>query len=302
LAGAALGTVNLTWIAVWGYTREMPQWDWWPALIQAHGNAQLYGWTGLFIMGIAGHSLPRMLRRPAPCTWLAKTVFGLVLGGLVLGLVAQPLAAHGVVAPLLPVSAAIQWLGATLFAGYALRTIRRPRDRPAAARGHRPNEGLLREPPIAVNSYQIERRYNMPSLSADTPVGQLVIERPSRSVVFERLGIDYCCGGKRPLREACAGKALDPDQVLRELAASDQAAAAENEADWSKAPLGALVDHIVTTHHDYLREELPRLGLIVGKVVRAHGARHPELGELQQVYHSPAARLAAGEEVHARPL
>jgi hypothetical protein len=49
LAGAALGALNLTWIAAWGCTRSMPQWDWWPALIQAHGNAQLYGWTGLFI-------------------------------------------------------------------------------------------------------------------------------------------------------------------------------------------------------------------------------------------------------------
>jgi hypothetical protein len=50
LAGAALGTLNLTWIAAWGYTGAMPRWEWWPALIQAHGNAQLFGWTGLFII------------------------------------------------------------------------------------------------------------------------------------------------------------------------------------------------------------------------------------------------------------
>ena len=58
----------------------------------------------------------------------------------------------------------------------------------------------------------------------------------------------------------------------------------EDEIDWAKAPIHALVDHIVTTHHDYLREALPRLDLIIGKVVRAHGEAHPELRELQQVF------------------
>lgn len=126
VAGAALGAFNLGWIAFWGYTGAMPQWEWWPALIQAHGNAQLFGWTGLFIMGIAGHSLPRMLRRPAPSARLSGVIFGLVLGGLVLGTVAQPLATRAAAAPLFPVAMALQWLGVTLFAGYVLGTLRRP--------------------------------------------------------------------------------------------------------------------------------------------------------------------------------
>ena len=64
----------------------------------------------------------------------------------------------------------------------------------------------------------------MTSLSLDTPVGQLVTDRPGRSLVFERLGIDYCCGGKRPLRDACVSKGTDPDRVLRELEVADAAA------------------------------------------------------------------------------
>src|SRR5262249_36590081 len=135
LAGAALGTVNLTWIAVWGQRAlsasarggSMPHWIWWPALIQAHGDAQLYGWTGLFIIGVAGHSLPRMLQRPAPPAWLARAVFVSILGGLVLGLFAQPLAASGTLAPLFPAAMALQWIGVALFAGYVLRTIGRPK-------------------------------------------------------------------------------------------------------------------------------------------------------------------------------
>jgi hypothetical protein len=127
LAGAALGTVNLTWIAVWGYTGNMPHWEWWPALIQAHGDAQLYGWTGLFIIGIAGHSLPRMRRRPAPPPWLARAVFASILGGLVLGLFAQPLAAYRTLAPVFPAAMALQWIGVTLFAGCVLPMMRWPR-------------------------------------------------------------------------------------------------------------------------------------------------------------------------------
>jgi regulator of cell morphogenesis and NO signaling len=132
----------------------------------------------------------------------------------------------------------------------------------------------------------IERKNTMASLSLDTPVGQLVTARPSRSLAFERLGIDYCCGGKRPLRDACAGKGLDPEQVLHELEVSDQKGAAEDEVDWSKAPLSALADYIVTTHHDTLRKALPRLELLIGKVARAHGERHPELRELWRVFGS----------------
>jgi hypothetical protein len=129
LAGAALGALNLTWIAVWGATGTMPRWEWWPALIQAHGNAQLFGWTGLFIIGVAGHSLPRMLQRPTPSAGLARATFGLVLGGLLLGLVAQPLATLSrFPAPLFPAAMALQWLGVTLFAGCALRLIGRPRE------------------------------------------------------------------------------------------------------------------------------------------------------------------------------
>lgn len=128
LAGAALGAVNLTWIAVWGYTGLMPRWDWWPALIQAHGNAQLFGWTGLFVIGIALHSLPRMLQRPAPSSGRAAGIFGSILTGLLLGLVAQPLAAQPLFGALFVVSAFLQWAGVTLFAAYLVRIVGRPRE------------------------------------------------------------------------------------------------------------------------------------------------------------------------------
>jgi regulator of cell morphogenesis and NO signaling len=128
--------------------------------------------------------------------------------------------------------------------------------------------------------------------SIETPVGQLVAERLSRARVFERLGIDYCCGGKTPLGLVCTRKGLDPYSVLRELAIND-AATAEDETDWSRASLTALADHIETAHHGFLRAELPRLGYLVKKVASVHGEPHPELQELRGLFDSFRSDLEA---------
>jgi regulator of cell morphogenesis and NO signaling len=126
--------------------------------------------------------------------------------------------------------------------------------------------------------------------SIETPVGQLVAERLSRARVFERLGIDYCCGGKTPLGLVCTRKGLDPYTVLHELAINDAATAAD-DTDWSRASLTALADHIETAHHGYLRAELPRLAHLVRKVASVHGDQHPKLQELHQIFDSFRSEL-----------
>ncbi len=114
-----------------------------------------------------------------------------------------------------------------------------------------------------------------------TRVGELVAERPGRSRVFERLGIDYCCSGTTPLDRACREKGLDVADVLREIAASDDETPEHDQIDWRKVPLGDLADHIVGVHHGFLRRELPRLAALMEKLVAAHGARHAELAEVR---------------------
>lgn len=114
----------------------------------------------------------------------------------------------------------------------------------------------------------------------------MVVERPGRAKVFERFGIDYCCGGGVSLGEACAGKGLDTEAVLRELEIYDAGAGAEDQADWSRATMSELTGHIEEVHHGYLREALPRLAFLVDKVTRVHWERHPELQELRRVFGS----------------
>jgi regulator of cell morphogenesis and NO signaling len=111
-------------------------------------------------------------------------------------------------------------------------------------------------------------------------VGQLVAERPSRSRVFERYGIDFCCGGKKPLALACAEKGLDPAAVLRSLLADDRDTA-HDEFRAAEASVGELIDHVVAAHHVYQKLELPRLHALAVKVAARHGAAHPELVTLR---------------------
>lgn len=123
----------------------------------------------------------------------------------------------------------------------------------------------------------------MTTLSPEQSVAELVLERPSRSRLFESLGIDYCCGGKKSLREACERKQLDVKKMLERLKAEEAAPAAENAVDLRELPLGALIEDILAHHHKYLRRELPRLEKLMEKVNRVHGAQDARLQRMARV-------------------
>lgn len=117
----------------------------------------------------------------------------------------------------------------------------------------------------------------------ETTVGDIVRLHPARARVFEHLGIDYCCGGKIPLAEACRAKGLDPATVVAMLGALDTAREAPS-ANPDGMTLSELCDHIERNHHDYLREELPRLDFLTRKVAAVHGDSEPRLREIRQVF------------------
>lgn len=111
-------------------------------------------------------------------------------------------------------------------------------------------------------------------VSLDTPVATLVVDRPSRARIFERLGIDYCCGGDHSLAEAARKNDLDPETVVQMLDAVADASSSVDSTDWTDAPLESLIDHIESTHHDYLRRALPRLEALLTRVTQAHGGQY----------------------------
>ncbi len=115
-------------------------------------------------------------------------------------------------------------------------------------------------------------------------VGELVGERIGRASLFEKLGVDFCCNGHNLLPVACEKAGVELENVCSLLEQSDLAAEATNETDWTSISATELADHIVSTHHAYLKEALPQVERLVEKVARVHGGNHPELVSMREVY------------------
>lgn len=113
----------------------------------------------------------------------------------------------------------------------------------------------------------------MSTLTLEKSIGEIAAESPTAVRVFEKYGIDYCCGGKAKLGASCAARGVPPAQLIEELEAAG-APPPDEQRDWQTASLADLIDHILTRHHAWLKTELPRLSRLQRKVTAAHGARH----------------------------
>src|SRR5690242_10956764 len=116
-----------------------------------------------------------------------------------------------------------------------------------------------------------------------TTVGEIVATDFRAASVFEQFGIDFCCGGRRSLADACRAAAADPDTVQRALDAlcPEPPGAEADERQW---PVGRLIDHIVSIHHARARLAMPTIAHHLAKLVSVHGERHPELARVAAAF------------------
>jgi regulator of cell morphogenesis and NO signaling len=123
-------------------------------------------------------------------------------------------------------------------------------------------------------------------------VRELAVENPAATRIFEKFGIDYCCGGGQSLEQACHKANVPMDQVLDTLEMAEETArSARQLRDWSREPLSELMAHIRNTHHKYTREETARLTALIQKVCSVHGKNHPELFEIQATFNALVQEL-----------
>ena len=120
-----------------------------------------------------------------------------------------------------------------------------------------------------------------------TALGDIVSRDFRAGAIFDRYGLDYCCGGTRSLGEGCAQRGVSVDSVLSDLEALGPASPDRPDQD-----LGALVDHIVSRHHAYVRATTPVIQAHLSKVAAAHGARHRELHFIERAFTSVARDLS----------
>src|SRR6185436_19084602 len=130
-------------------------------------------------------------------------------------------------------------------------------------------------------------------INSDTRVREIALQLPQSTRLFEKLKIDYCCGGDKPLAEACASVGIDVDNVM-EMLAGETRSNLQDALDFQNASLPELITHILDTHHVFTKSEMERLQSLADKVLAAHGGNHPELIHVDELI----TRLCADLKPH----
>ncbi len=125
-----------------------------------------------------------------------------------------------------------------------------------------------------------------------TEVGDIVAGDYRTAAVFEKHGIDFCCGGAVTLAAACAAKAIDPSVLLRELETATKTPARQ-DADNASWTLTRLIDHIKAIHHAYVRANTAQTAAYARKILAVHGDQHPELAQIAASFDQMATALMA---------
>ena len=127
-------------------------------------------------------------------------------------------------------------------------------------------------------------------LNLQTPVGEIARFNYKTVEVFEKLRIDFCCGGDISLEEACKRQKVNATEVLESIKKLIGSTQTDNDRIHA-LPLDHLIDHIVKVHHSYVLESIPVLQRYLNKITNVHGTNHPELAVVENSFNQAAANL-----------
>lgn len=112
-------------------------------------------------------------------------------------------------------------------------------------------------------------------INIDTTLGDFVASYPKSRKVFEKLGFDYCCGGKQDIKSAAKDKKVNLKDLISELEdAINKTSERREEKIWINESLSDVIDHILSTHHAFMHKELPYISKLMDKVTVAHAEKH----------------------------
>lgn len=126
--------------------------------------------------------------------------------------------------------------------------------------------------------------------AATTTVRQVVADDFRAAAVFQKHRIDFCCGGDRPVGDACREKGVDESTVIAELEAVTSGPG--DVPRFSAWELDFLANYIVVNHHAYVRRASETIASHTQKVAAVHGERHPEVVEVARYFAAVAADMA----------
>jgi regulator of cell morphogenesis and NO signaling len=129
----------------------------------------------------------------------------------------------------------------------------------------------------------------MNELSTSMTVGDVVARDLRSAAVFARHGIDFCCGGRRSIEDACRASGIDPQTVLHELEAVDTRGGLPE--DLTALPVEQVIGRILENHHAYIRQQVPVIHGYLAKLAVKKGERFPDLKKLEQLFTEMASDL-----------
>ena len=127
----------------------------------------------------------------------------------------------------------------------------------------------------------------------DETLGEIAAKDLRKAQIFKKHGMDFCCGGKKTVKQACAEKGLDVTLIEQELQQADKMVTSTRPLPYNEWSLDFLADYILNTHHTYVKKSLPDLRSYSAKVAKVHGEHHPELLPIHQLVEAVNAELTA---------
>ena len=127
----------------------------------------------------------------------------------------------------------------------------------------------------------------------DETLGEIAAKDLRKAQIFKKYNLDFCCGGKKTVKEACAEKGIDVTRVEQELQNTDTIASSTRPLPYNEWELDFLADYIVNTHHSYVKKNLPDIVAYSNKVHGVHGGRHSELQKVNELVAAVNAGLTS---------
>ncbi len=120
-------------------------------------------------------------------------------------------------------------------------------------------------------------------IQKESKIGEIVTSNFHAAQVFEKYGLDFCCGGKKTIEEACQNKGISPDELINTLSKIDEKGN-RDMADFNSWKPDFLIDYIVNNHHGYVNRSLPVIKEHADKVASKHNENHPEVETIARLF------------------
>jgi regulator of cell morphogenesis and NO signaling len=113
-------------------------------------------------------------------------------------------------------------------------------------------------------------------------IGEIVAENFRTAKIFEENGLDFCCGGKKTIIEACREKGVNPELLISQLNKIDDSGS--RSTHFNSWEVDFLIEYIIINHHSYVVNSIPTIEHHLQEVIAAHGMKFPSLTKIEELF------------------